>query len=570
MARMTKIGIAALALALACGAHRAAAAESGGDARALLQKAYAAASGAQSIHLKGATKIAIAGGKTVRESESEIWIAPPNRIKFVEKGAESVEVVADGASLLMASPQYKEYRIEPESDPLKKILLTQNRPLYALAARKPLAPAPLEPVLAGTARIGGQDAVIVELLLLAPAMDLQRIALYLRPADGALLGSDERVGMSGGVVEIERRYTVSELNAPLPAGVFSLNPPKGYSLAGGAEEAPSPFIGQTVQDFPMQPLKGGAPAKLSAFRGSPVILDVWATWCPPCRAAMPYLSQAAQQGARQGLKVVCLSDEDAETVGAYLKDNPFPGIEFYLDPSNKVADLYRIEGIPTTFAIDAQGVIRAVETGFGGPAKLAALIAKIGVAIDLAPADPAEAVLDQAMMDFLIGDREAALAQLTRLAGEKPDDERLRDLCLAAMAATGKKAEAAALLAGWKKRAQGDPRLMNTVAYLMADFDIDLDAAEAMAREALKQLDEPPSWDTLGWILVRKGLFREALPWLERASKEGAAIGVVWYHLGRAYEGLGDTAAAKSAYQKSLGLPGTPIADAQARLRSLQ
>jgi peroxiredoxin len=130
------------------------------------------------------------------------------------------------------------------------------------------------------------------------------------------------------------------------------------SVAGGQSDQPS-VSGDRSQgnapDFTLTDLDGH-PVSLSQFRGQPVVVNFWATWCPPCRAEVPHFSQAYEQ--EQG-KVVFLAiavDEPANAVRRFAEENEMP-FTILLDGGGKVASEYRVNGIPVTFFINRDGEI---------------------------------------------------------------------------------------------------------------------------------------------------------------------------------------------------------------------
>jgi thiol-disulfide isomerase/thioredoxin len=121
-------------------------------------------------------------------------------------------------------------------------------------------------------------------------------------------------------------------------------------------------IGQAAPSLKL-PLVGGGEADLASYKGRPLILTFWATWCEPCRAEMPVFERAQQQYRDQGLAVlgVDFQEQDPEIV-AYLKEI---GVTFpsAVDRTGEVTRQWRATGLPTTFLIDGQGIIRDVRVG---------------------------------------------------------------------------------------------------------------------------------------------------------------------------------------------------------------
>ncbi len=99
-----------------------------------------------------------------------------------------------------------------------------------------------------------------------------------------------------------------------------------------------------------------SPAKLSlaGARGKVVLLEFWATWCPPCRASIPHLQKLHDTYSKKGLTIISVTNEDEETVKAFVKEHrmTFP---VGIDQDDRTMTTYGIRGIPTAFLIDATG-----------------------------------------------------------------------------------------------------------------------------------------------------------------------------------------------------------------------
>ncbi|MBZ4418144.1 TlpA disulfide reductase family protein [Myxococcus sp. RHSTA-1-4] len=126
------------------------------------------------------------------------------------------------------------------------------------------------------------------------------------------------------------------------------------------ESAPAAPLVFQVKRYP-----GGEPYDLAADRGSVVLLDVWATWCEPCRDALPFYENLAREYAGRGLKVYALSvDEDPRAIAPFLQETKV-GLPVLLDENAQVAErTLKVKGMPTTYYIDRRGVVRHVEEGF--------------------------------------------------------------------------------------------------------------------------------------------------------------------------------------------------------------
>jgi len=123
------------------------------------------------------------------------------------------------------------------------------------------------------------------------------------------------------------------------------------------EESVGLNVGDTAPDFELHTLDGEV-AKLSDYRGERVMLNFWATWCPPCRAEMPDMEQFYQDTGATILAVNLTETEpDIEQVQRFVDEF---GITFpvLLDEKIEVAETYAIQPVPTTYMIDSNGKIQ--------------------------------------------------------------------------------------------------------------------------------------------------------------------------------------------------------------------
>jgi peroxiredoxin len=110
-------------------------------------------------------------------------------------------------------------------------------------------------------------------------------------------------------------------------------------------------------DFTLTEL-GGKKWTLTEQRGKVVVVNFWATWCPPCRKEMPDLETLNKQFKDQGLVILAISDEDAGKVAPFIAEQKVT-YPILLDPGRKVNELFQIEGIPKTFVYDRGGKLVA-------------------------------------------------------------------------------------------------------------------------------------------------------------------------------------------------------------------
>lgn len=128
-----------------------------------------------------------------------------------------------------------------------------------------------------------------------------------------------------------------------------------------------PLLGDTAPAWELKDVKGN-PVKLSDFKGKVVILDFWATWCPPCRAEIPHFIGLQDKYGKQGLVIVGVSVDEGgpEVVSSFVKANKinYPIVLGNLDVAQKYD---ATDGIPTTFVIDRKGNIVSKHLGFTKP-----------------------------------------------------------------------------------------------------------------------------------------------------------------------------------------------------------
>ena len=136
-------------------------------------------------------------------------------------------------------------------------------------------------------------------------------------------------------------------------------------------------VGSPAPDFTLTDAASGQPVTLSSFRGKPVWINFWATWCDACREEMPAMKQAYARYRDKGLVILGLDvQESAETVNAFTHSNGYDWT-FLLDKDGKVTDKYFLSGVPTHWFIGTDGIIKATQVGAIPQADLEGYMARI-------------------------------------------------------------------------------------------------------------------------------------------------------------------------------------------------
>jgi peroxiredoxin len=131
---------------------------------------------------------------------------------------------------------------------------------------------------------------------------------------------------------------------------------EGKSLIKRYEAALPPLL-QLNDDAPAFSLTtvNGSKISLSDFKGKYVLLDFWATWCPPCRAEIPYVKEIRKKYSLEKLAIVGISaDYDSKKLTAFVKEQRMNWLHFY-DKHREVGQLYRVDAIPVLILINKEG-----------------------------------------------------------------------------------------------------------------------------------------------------------------------------------------------------------------------
>ena len=137
-----------------------------------------------------------------------------------------------------------------------------------------------------------------------------------------------------------------------------------------------PYKGFTAPDFEVTTIQGET-VKLSDFHGSPMVVNFWASWCPPCRAEMPAFQRIFEEYRDSGLVVLAINSIHQDNLVDVKNFSDEFGLMFpvLLDFDGSASNLYQVRALPTTFFIGADGKIQDVEVG--GPLSEATIRVKV-------------------------------------------------------------------------------------------------------------------------------------------------------------------------------------------------
>jgi peroxiredoxin/tetratricopeptide (TPR) repeat protein len=378
-----------------------------------------------------------------------------------------------------------------------------------------------------------------------------------------------------------------------------------------------PQIGAPAPAFSLKTIEGNV-VSLADFKGKTLVINVWATWCPPCRQEMPDLIRTEPKLKKAGVAFLGVdTTEDAPIVRAYAVAKNVPYAQA-IDAAKQFATAYDVQYFPTTYVIDPQGVLRARYIDVIAPAQLTALTqaAAQGRSIDLvsplqkkidatlaaAPStfgsdtaaiesNAKKAVAAIASAEDQLNDSDAASGNSTDLLRTRVEEAAVRDAAIAALAAAPTPPADASLLPRLRgdaalDREQWQPAFDDYAAALAVDpKNEDALSNTATAAARLGRYDLVVSTDMklvalepndvgdlvdLARAQAKAGDAAGAVATFDRAIAAGQAAVVAqpgkpkplrmlaWAHLyaGRNLAQAGDAAGARSQFDQTIALAG--------------
>ncbi len=130
------------------------------------------------------------------------------------------------------------------------------------------------------------------------------------------------------------------------------------SLANAAQE------GQPTPQCPSALTGNAEKLDLNAYKGKVILIDFWATWCPPCKKSMPFFNSLRNEHVKNGFEIVAINvDENSEEAKQFLASNAVDYVTAF-DPKGDCPAKFDVQAMPSTYLVDKTGKIRKIHLGF--------------------------------------------------------------------------------------------------------------------------------------------------------------------------------------------------------------
>lgn len=184
------------------------------------------------------------------------------------------------------------------------------------------------------------------------------------------------------LIDETTNYPVVEFGGQEPPASFTFSPPADAKLVKAfpehmmhaSQRQPADLVGKPAPDVQLKNSDGKL-VSLSAYRGKPVFIEFWATWCEPCIELMPELKRLYAESEKSVTWISVDSDEDADSATTYLKQERIPWPNYH-DTDKSLGKAFGREGIPLGVLIDADGKVTFYKSGYD-IADLRAAMAKL-------------------------------------------------------------------------------------------------------------------------------------------------------------------------------------------------
>jgi peroxiredoxin len=149
-----------------------------------------------------------------------------------------------------------------------------------------------------------------------------------------------------------------------PSMLSSLQAESKPALESGMQSG-MPRVGQSIPDFELPTLDGNSKVRLSDLRGSPVVINFWATWCGPCKQEMPLLVEQYNWNKGKGLRVLAIDtllNDNRDDMRAFVAKYNMT-FDVLVDETDAIAGGWEVMGLPTTFFVNPDGTVAKVHVG---------------------------------------------------------------------------------------------------------------------------------------------------------------------------------------------------------------
>jgi thiol-disulfide isomerase/thioredoxin len=336
-------------------------------------------------------KIEAQGQKQEIKSTYSLAIARPDRLALLMKSGEyGITLVTDGKQFLRGVAALKQYVVGDAPSSLSEVFSDRSAMFLGMGVGEDLFKAlvsdhPYEQLMAGVTdqrdlgieKMDGRDCRHLHFDKDAYQWDAW-IETGARPLISKVEFRPKNLpGMGGekeGSVKVSLTYGLSDwqFDPPLTESDFAFQPPAdwqkvenlfGAGPGGDAEPPPSPLLGKAAPDFQLEKLGGGKAGVAEHREKDVVILDFWATWCGPCRAALPTIIKVAAKYRDRGVVFYAVDiGETPEDVDKFLTEEKLE-LPVIFDREGDVSNLYLVKGIPQTVLIGKNGTVQVVHVG---------------------------------------------------------------------------------------------------------------------------------------------------------------------------------------------------------------
>lgn len=127
----------------------------------------------------------------------------------------------------------------------------------------------------------------------------------------------------------------------------------------------APAVGKPVPELSLHDSSSGQPFSLKSLAGRVVLLDIWASWCGPCKEELPLLDELAERLHGQDIDIIAVSiDEDKAAMNEFLSLKKAWKLRLAHDPQHVVPGMLKPDKMPSSYVIDRRGVLHAIHGGF--------------------------------------------------------------------------------------------------------------------------------------------------------------------------------------------------------------